>query len=184
MKNEWYFRSLPKYNGFSAPSVFFHTVKMHNTQRKITLLRDEIDCRDHQVPMVINQRKHRPLGGIWKDTELFLVVISGVGMLAFCGQGAGEVIIPQYTDQSSTWENRIAQCQQCFLWEALKTYMRSKWGNKMPKTSGIYMHPIMAQAFLELVWAFQSPLLCEPQAFPEAASSVGYACWALDLFPL
>lgn len=62
MKNERHFTNLPKHNGFLAPSVFSRTVKTHNTERKITLLRDEIDCRDHQVPMVISQRKYCPPG--------------------------------------------------------------------------------------------------------------------------
>lgn len=89
-ENNWYFRSLPKYNGFFPLSVFFHTGKTHNTERKITLLRHEIDWRDHQVPMVINQRKYRPLGGIPKHTELFRVLTTEVKLLAFCGQGAGD----------------------------------------------------------------------------------------------
>lgn len=81
-ENEWHFTNLPKHNAFFSPSVFSCTVKMHKTGRKITLLGDEIDRKDHQVPMVISQRKDCPLG-LLRTTEVFLVIIrtGGVGSI-------------------------------------------------------------------------------------------------------
>ena len=42
------------------------------------------------MPKVINERKYQPSRGYSNSTEFFLAaIITGVGLLAFCGQTAG-----------------------------------------------------------------------------------------------
>lgn len=158
MKNEWYLTSLPKYNGF-FPSPVYSSIqwKCITHRGKITLLWDEIDCRDHQVPVVINQRKCRPLGGIPRGNQvIFSCQSNWGGVVSILWAGSCN---PSCGTQTSPAHRRIAftKCQQCFLWEALKTthylqiHLRSKKGRqKCWRPWESYVHPFLAQVFPEL----------------------------------